>query len=120
MSKTENIASFVRENKEVLKEYVETRYEIYRLKGIKTVSKTAGFLGWIIISLFLLFLVIIFGGMTMAYWLSNVFSSTVMGFGITTLFLLIVFVLLAVFRKQLFINPVISSIISQSNDDDDN
>jgi lipopolysaccharide export LptBFGC system permease protein LptF len=120
MSKTENVASFIKENKEVLKEYAETRYEIYRLKGIRTVSKTAGFLGWIIISLFLLFLVVIFGGMTLAYWLSNVFGSTVMGFGITTLFLLVVFVLLAVFRKQFFINPVISTIISQSNEDDDN
>ena len=120
MSKTEDITSFIRENKEVLKEYVETRYEIYRLKGIKTVSKTAGFIGWIIISLFLLFLVIIFGGMTLAYWLSNVFSSTVMGFGVTTLFLVLVFVLLAAFRKQLFINPVITSIISQSNDAEDN
>lgn len=118
MSKTENIASFIRENKDVLKEYAETRYEIYRLKGIRTVSKTAGFLGWVIISLFLLFLVIIFGGMTLAYWLSDVFSSTVMGFGITTLFLLLVFALLAVFRKRLFINPVISSIVSQSSDDD--
>jgi hypothetical protein len=118
MGKTENVASFIRENKEALKEYAETRYEIYRLKGIRTVSKTAGFLGWIIISLFLLFLVVIFGGMTLAYWLSNVFGSIVMGFGVTTLFLLLVFVLLAVFRKQLFINPVISTIISQSNDDD--
>ncbi|MBS1573831.1 MAG: hypothetical protein JST09_00890 [Bacteroidetes bacterium] len=120
MGNSENIASFIRENKEVLKEYVETRYEIYRLKGIKTVSKTAGFLGWIIISLFLLFLVIIFGGMTLAYWLSDVFSSTVAGFGVTTLFLLLVFVLLAIFRKKLFINPVITNIISQSNDEDDN
>ncbi|MGC4035430.1 MAG: phage holin family protein [Chitinophagaceae bacterium] len=119
MDKPENIASFIRDNKEVLKEYAETRFEIYRLKGIKTVSKTAGLLGWIIISLFLLFLVIIFGGMTLAYWLSQVFESNVMGFGLTTIFLLIVFILLAVFRKKLFINPVISAIITQSSDDED-
>ena len=118
MSKPDNIASFIRENKDTLKEYAETRYEIYRLKGIRTVSRTAGFLAWIIISLFLLFLVVIFGGMTLGYWLSNLFNSMVMGFGITTLFLLLIFILLAVFRKQLFINPVITNIISQSNDDD--
>ena len=120
MSNTDNIASFIRENKDILKEYAETRYEIYRLKGVRTVSKTAGFLAWIIISLFLLFLVIIFGGMTLGYWLSNLFNSLVLGFGITTLFLLLVFVLLAVFRRQLFINPVITRIISQSNDNEDN
>ena len=118
MSKTD-VNSFIRENKDTVKEYIETRYEIYRLKGIRTVSKTAGMLGWIVISMFLLFLIIIFGGITMGYWLAGLFNSLVWGFGVTSLFFLFVFVLLALFRKQLFINPVISSIISQSNEEDD-
>lgn len=117
MGQSENFASYIRENKEVLKDYVETRLEIYRLKGIKTLSKTIGFLGWIVISLFLFFLVIIFGGMTLAYFLSDLFNSTIAGFGVTTLFLILVFVLLTVFRRQLFINPVITNIISQSADE---
>ena len=116
MGKPDNIASFIRENKDVLKEYLETRYEIYRLKGVRTVSKTAGYLAWIIISLFLLFLVIIFGGMTLAYWLAGLFGSMVLGFGLTVIVILVVFALLAIFRKQLFINPVIRSIISRSDE----
>jgi hypothetical protein len=120
MSKPENIASFIHENKGLLKEYLETRYEIYRLKGVRSLSKTAGFLAWIIISLFLLFLIFIFGGMTLAYWLSGIFNSMVMGFGVTAIIILAIFALLAIFRNQLFINPVIRSIISRSNDQDDN
>ena len=120
MSKSDNIASFIHENKDTLKEYLETRYEIYRLKGVRTLSKTAGYLAWIIISLFLLFLVVIFGGMTLAYWLSGLFDSLVMGFGFTALIIIGVFVLLAIFRNQLFINPVIRSIISRSGDQDEN
>jgi hypothetical protein len=116
MGKPDNIASFIHENKDVLKEYLETRYEIYRLKGVRTLSKTAGYLAWIIISLFLLFLVIIFGGLTLAYWLAGLFSSMVIGFGLTAIIIIAVFALLAIFRNQLFVNPVIRSIISRSND----
>ena len=119
MAKT-NVASFIKENKDTVKEYIETRYEIYRLKGIKTISKTAGLLGWIIISMFLLFLVTIFAGITMGYWLSSLFNSMVLGFGFTSIFFLLVFIFMAIFRKQLFINPVITSIISQSIENDDN
>jgi len=114
-----DIASFIKENKDTAKEYIETRYEIYRLKGIRTVSKTAGLMGWILISVFLLFVIIIFGGITMGYWLAGLFNSLVLGFGLTSLFFLMLFLLLAIFRKQLFINPVITSIISQSNEEDD-
>lgn len=118
MSKPD-VTSFIRENKDTIKEYAETRYQIYRLKGIRTVSKTAGLLGWIIVSMFLVFLIIIFGGITMGYWLSSLFNSLVMGFGLTSLFFLVLFLCLAIFRKQLFINPVITAIISQSNEEDD-
>ena len=113
-----DIGSFFRENKDTIKEYVETRYEIYRLKGIRSVSKIAGLLGWIIVSMFLLFLIVIFGGMTMGYWLAGVFKSMILGFGVTSLFFLLLFIFLAIFRKQLFINPVISAIIRQSNEED--
>jgi hypothetical protein len=119
MGKPDNVTSFIHENKELVKEYFETRYEIYRLRGVRTVSRTAGYLAWIIVSLFLLFLVIIFGGMALAYWLSGLFNSPVMGFGVTALIILVVFGLLAILRNQLFINPVIRSIISRSNEDDD-
>jgi hypothetical protein len=118
MSKAD-VASFIRDNKDTIKEYIETRYEIYRLKGIRTVSKTAGLLGWIIVSMFLLFLIVIFGGLTMGYWLSGLFNSLILGFGLTSLFFVLLFILLAIFRKQLFINPVITAIISQSSEEDE-
>jgi len=40
----------------------------------------------------------------------------VLGFGLTTLILVVIFVLLAVFRKKLFVHPVIQAIISKTND----
>jgi ABC-type transport system involved in multi-copper enzyme maturation permease subunit len=115
-----DFSSFIKDNKENVKEYFETRYEIYRLKTIRTISKTAGMLGWIIISTFLLFLIILFAGITLGYWLSNIFNSLVLGFGVTSLFFVVLFICLAVFRKRLFINPVVTAIINQSADNLEN
>jgi len=118
MPQEENIGSFFRENKDVIKEYLETRYEIIRLKGIRTISKIAGSLAWVLVSLLLGLLVLIFGGMTLGFWLSSVFESMTAGFGVTTLFIIFLLVLLTLLRKQLFINPVMRSIIKSSADDE--
>jgi hypothetical protein len=114
MSQPENLGSFFQENKSVLKEYIETRLEIFRLQAIKISSKSAGYLVWIIISMFLLFLIAIFLGMTLGYWLSSLTSSYVTGFGLTALLMVLIFVLFAVFRKKLFVDPIIRAIIQSS------
>ena len=118
MAEKENIGAFVRGNKDTFKEYLETRYEIIRLKGIRSISKIAGSLAWIVISLLLGLLLLIFGGLTMGFWLSTIFDSNIMGFGITTLFIILLMIVLAVFRKQLFINPVIRNIIDNAAEED--
>lgn len=115
MSKAEDFGSFISENKDLLKDYVETRMEIYRLQAVKTLSKTAGMLLWIIISVFLIFLATIFIGIVLGFWFSQLFNSYVWGFGLTTLLLIVVIVLIALFRRQLFINPIIRGVISQSH-----
>ena len=104
MSQPDNLGGFIKENKNLLKEYWETRLEIYRLQGIKAFSKTAGYFIWIIISLFLAWLLIIFIGL-------------VKGFGITALIILLKIVLLAVFRKPLFINPIIRGLLKKTQED---
>ncbi|HLX94052.1 MAG TPA: hypothetical protein VKR32_20355 [Puia sp.] len=111
MGQPENLGSFFQENKTLLKEYIETRLEIFRLQAIKVSSRSAGYLVWIIVSLFLLFLIAIFSGMTLGYWLSSLTGSLVEGFGLTALLMLVLFILFAIFRKKLFVGPVVRSII---------
>jgi lipopolysaccharide export LptBFGC system permease protein LptF len=117
MSEAENLGNFFKENKKLVKEYIETRLEIYRLKAIKTISKTAGYFIWIIISLFLVFLLVTFAALVLGFWLSNLTGSYVAGFGITTLVILILIVVLALLRKTLFVNPIIRAVIDRANDD---
>ncbi|HVU59198.1 MAG TPA: hypothetical protein VHD83_29250 [Puia sp.] len=120
MSQPDNLGSFISENKTILKEYVETRMEIYRLQSLRIFSKSAGYFAWIIVSLFLAFLIVIFGGLMLGYWFSSMLGSYVKGFGLITLILVVLFVLLALFRKRLFVDPVVQSIIQRSREEDNN
>ena len=121
MGQSDNLGSFFKDSKPLFKEYIETRLELFRLQAIRIVSQSTGYLVWILISLFLLFLIMIFSGIVLGCWLSIVVNSYVLGFGLTTLLLVVIFILLAVFRKKLFVRPVIQAIIKKTNDsfDDD-
>lgn len=112
----ENLGSFIRENSKLLREYFETRMKIYRLRAIRLLSKSAGYFFWIIISLFLLFLFIIFFGIVLSLWFSKMTGSYSAGFSITTGIIVVVIILLALFRKPLFVNPIIRTFISQSEE----
>jgi FtsH-binding integral membrane protein len=118
-SQPDNLGGFIAENKKLLKEYLETRMEIYRLQSVRLVAKSAGYLVWILLSLFLAFLFLLFGGMMAAYWFSNRLHSLVKGFGMVALIILVIFILIALFRKILFVEPVIHSIIQGSKEESD-
>ena len=117
MVETENIGSFIKENKKLAKEYIDVRLEIYRLKLIRVFSKTSGYFIWIMISLFLVSLFAIFLGVVAGLWLSELTGSYVLGFGIVTLLILVKIIFLALFRKKIFVNPIIRNIISRMDDD---
>lgn len=117
MKRPDNLGSFFAENKTLLKEYIETRMEIYRLQSLRIFSKSAGYFAWIIVSLFLVFLILLFGGVVIGFWVSDLLHSYIKGFGLITLVLIAVFLLLAIFRKNLFVNPVIHSIIQKSREE---
>jgi hypothetical protein len=110
----DDLGSFFRENKSLLKEYLETRLEILRLQALRIISQAAGNLAWIIVSLFLVFLFILFAGLAFGYWLSNLLHSYARGFGLTALLLLLMLGLLAAFGKSWFVTPVVRKIIDQA------
>jgi hypothetical protein len=116
MIEKENLGSFLKENKELLREYLDTRLEILKLKMIRLFSKSAGFLIWVILSLFLFFLLMTFIGLVIGFWLTKLTGSYVEGFGYTSLIMLAVIILLALFRKSFFINPVIRIMIRRSTE----
>jgi hypothetical protein len=118
-SQPDNLGAFFAENKTLLKEYMETRMKIYRLQSIRLFSRSAGYFAWIIISAFLAFLFLLFGGLMMGFWFSNLLHSNVKGFGLVALLILAVFILLAVFRQALFVEPVIQIVIQRSKEEEE-
>lgn len=116
MIEKENLGSFLKENKELIKEYIDTRLEIFKLTMIRLFSKSAGYLIWVIISSFLFFLLMTFTGLVIGFWLTRVTGSYVEGFGYTTLIMLAAIILIALFRKALFINPIIRVMIRRSTE----
>ena len=116
MSEPQNLGSFIAENKSLLKEYLETRMEIYRLQSTRVVAKSAGMIAWIFLSLLLGFLFLLFGGLMLSYWFAGIFHSYVKGFGLVALLILLVFLIIAVFRRVLFVDPVIHAIIQKSKE----
>lgn len=117
MGENESIGSFLKNSKSLLKDYIETRLEIFRLSSIRTISKSAGYFVWIIVSLFLLFLIVLFAGVTAGFWLSQLMDSYVKGFGVIVLVLISLFAVLAFFRKKLFVEPFMQIIIDRANED---
>ncbi len=111
-----DLGSFFSENKTLVKEYIETRMEIYRLQSLRLFSQSAGYFAWIIVSLFLVFLILLFSGIVVGFWFSGLMHSYVKGFGLATLLIVLVFVLLAIFRKRLFVDPVTQTIIERSRE----
>ncbi len=109
----ETFGTFFNSVKEHAENWFTARLNFYKLKGIRLFAKIAGNFTWFIISLFLFLLFSVFIGLTLGFWLSNVTGSNVLGFGIVTLLILLKIVLLYVFRKKLFINPMIRLMIKQ-------
>jgi thiol:disulfide interchange protein len=119
MIENENLGSFLKENKKLVKDYLDTRLEIFRFKLIRMFSKSAGYLIWVIISLFLFFLLMTFIGLVIGFWLTDVTGSYVKGFGYTSLIMLGLITLLALFRKALFVNPIIRIVIRHTTENND-
>ena len=116
MQQPDNLGTFIKENKTLLREYVDARWEIFRLEGVRLLSKSMGYLVWIIISLFMGFLVILFAGLSLGFWLSALTGSNVKGFGLAALLMIVLLIAGTLLRNVLFINPVTEKIITASTE----
>ncbi|RYE40496.1 MAG: hypothetical protein EOP48_24660 [Sphingobacteriales bacterium] len=116
MSQPENLGSFFSENKKLVTDYLETRIALIRLQSIKMLSRSAGNLIWAVIAAFFIFIILIFAGLVLGFWFSELTGSYVKGFGLTTMVFILLFILITIFRKALFISPMIKKIIADSNE----
>ena len=115
----ETFSEFYQENSKLLSEYLETRMQLIRLMAIKTISRT--FSMFIVVCLvsfmvlfFLLFLVIAF-----SWLMADATGSAALGFLCGAGVFLLILVLGIIFRKPLFLNPLIRMFIHTSTQEED-
>lgn len=117
---TQNSAgSFFADTRKLIKDYIDIRVRIIQLRATRLFAKAAGNIAWMLVLLFMVFLLCIFIGLTMGFYLSSVTGSYTAGFGFTTLFILLLVLLLVMLRKRLFIDPIIKTVIKSLNDKKD-
>ena len=116
MSQPENLGSFFSENKKLLSEYIETRIALLRLQSVRSLSKSGGVLMWAVVAVFFSFLILMFAGLVLGFWFSELTGSYIKGFALATLVYIFLFILVTIFRKTLFVTPMIQKIISKSDE----
>lgn len=119
MPSSENLGDFFRENKKLVADYVETRIEIFKLHAIKLVAKSLSLLILIglvsfMVLFFLLFLVISF-----SWFMADQLGSATLGFLCGGGVFLLIILISVLFRKALFLNPLIRIFLHASSQEDE-
>ncbi|MGYP001545485612 len=117
MASNLDFSEFLRQNKKLIREYIDVRLELFKLQGVSLLSRSLGMFIWLIVALFLSFFIILFLGMVFAYWIAEKTGSNAIGFGSTAGLLLIILLILFLFRKGLFLKPIARIIIRETLND---
>ncbi len=108
MNQEEN---YFENTKSKLRQYVDKRILLLRLQATEKVSRLASALITITVIVIVALFLLIFLSFTAGYWLASLTGSLVIGFGIVTLFYLVLFLFAALFLRRMlqdfFVNKFI-------------
>jgi hypothetical protein len=117
MSTNKNFSGFYAENKALLSEYLEIRLRLVKLQGIKALSRSLGMLFAILVVSSIGLFVILFLGTTFALWIAEKTGSNVTGFASGAGLFFVLLLIVIVFRKPLFLTPLIRLFIREMSND---
>lgn len=112
MSVDKSFKGILEEARDMLREYADTRLEIYRLKAIRIISAIIGNFAWFMVLLGFFLLMVVLASMVLGFWLSQLTGSYVTGFALTMAFIGFLIFLLILFRKKIFIDPFVRRAIA--------
>lgn len=103
-----------------IQSYVKVQTEIVRLEITNKLAIGSSVLALFFLIALILFVLVLFIGLSAGLWLSDLFGSYVKGFGLITAILLLKLLVLIVFRRKLLLHPIQNAIINSSlNDEND-
>lgn len=106
-----NLEQLIENIRQLIADYIAIQKRIARLSAIKYAAQAGGMMIDGIVTIILLSIVLLFSTVTGALWLSEKTGSFTRGFGLMTLAVLIIVLLIQLFRKTLFINPIIHRLV---------
>ena len=121
MSSNENLNDFYKENRKLITEYLETRLEIVRLTSIGTLARTLSMLILVTLISFMVLFFLLFLVISFSWYVSSKTGSASIGFLSGGAVFLLIMLICIIFRKPLFLNPLIRLFIhtsTQEQEDD--
>jgi hypothetical protein len=117
MSSNETIFSFLSENKALLKDYLDTRLDLIKLQGVRSLSRTISLVMVTFIISLLLLSILLLLTITFAFWIASITDSNIIGFGSATGLLIIILIGFIAFGREIVQNLIIRRIIQDSMDE---
>jgi hypothetical protein len=119
MSSKQNFFSFFSENKALIKEYIDTKFELIKLHGVRTLSRTISVVMIIFIISLLCLSILLLIGITFAFWIASISGSNIVGFASAAGLFILFLIGFIVFGRRMVQNQVIRRIIQDSLDENE-
>ena len=117
MDSNSTYSDFFKENKKLLAEYIDLRIRLFRLQAVKIISRSLGLLLLILVTGTMSLFIVFFLGLAFSAWMAALTGSVALGhLAAAGLFLLLFFIFI-IFRKPLFLNPLIRLFIQENTED---
>ncbi len=117
MSSNETFFSFFSENKALIKEYIDTKLELIKLHGVRTLSRTISVVMIVFIISLLCLSILLLIGITFAFWMASITGSNIAGFASAAGLFILILIGFIVFGRRMVQNQIIRRIIQDSMDD---
>ena len=119
MSSPENLNDFYQENRKLLTEYLETRLQLLKLTSVRTLSRTLSMLILIALISFMVLFFLLFLVISFSWFMADALGSATLGFLLGAGVFLLIILLFVLFRKPLFLNPLIRLFIHTSTQEEE-
>jgi hypothetical protein len=115
----ENLFTILEEFRKLFMQYLHTRVALVRTRLLIRLVKAISLILGVLLAGFLVMLVVIFLGIALGYWLGTWVGSYALGFLLVAAFYMLLFVLMYLFRRQLFLRPIANLVIHTFMDEHD-
>ena len=116
---SENLGDFYKENKKLITDYIETRIELLKLSSIKTMAKTLSALILVVLISFMILFFLLFAVIAFSWYMADQLGSAALGFLCGGGVFIAIILLSLIFRKALFLNPLIKIFLHASTEEDE-